>query len=62
MNNKDSIHVARVSFKELIRSQLSEWCVRHNLQIPERPAELLNDENLTAAQRAYDWSVLELLD
>ncbi len=58
----DGISVARVSSRELIKRQFHEWCERHNLQIPDRPAELLNDETLTAAQRAYVWSVLEFLD
>lgn len=59
---KDNIQNARVPIKELIRGQFHEWCSRHSLQVPDRPAELLNDENLTAAQREYVWSVLEFLD
>jgi len=59
---KDSITVARGTFKEDIRSEFYEWCMRHRLQIPERPEALLNDENLTAAQREYVWSILEFLD
>ncbi len=59
---KDSVQVARVTFKERIRRQFDEWCVRHSFQVPDRPAELLNDENLTAEQREYVWSVLEFLD
>jgi len=59
---QDTIQNTRVSIKELIRDQFYEWCSRHSLQVPDRPAELLNDENLTAAQREYVWSVLEFLD
>jgi len=58
----DSIRGARASFREHITSQFNEWCVRHNVQIPDRPAELLNDENLTAAQRAYINSIIEFSD
>lgn len=59
---KDSTQGARVFYKEHITSQFNEWCVRHNVQIPDRPVELLNDETLTAAQRAYICSIIEFLD
>ena len=53
---------SQASFKELIKDQFEEWCVRNGLQIPDNPLELLNDEGLTAAQKQYVWSVLEFLN
>ena len=49
------------SLEELIKNQFAEWCLRNGLQVPDNPAELLNNETLTSDQKQYVWSVLELL-
>lgn len=47
--------------KEAIRDNFSEWCRRNRFRVPDNPLELLNGEKLTAAQREYVWSVIDLL-
>lgn len=51
-----------IANKEAIKHHFLEWCLRNNIEFPEHPEQLLNDERLTLVQRNYIWSVISFID
>jgi hypothetical protein len=51
-----------ISNKETIKHHFHEWCLRNNIEVPEKVIQLLNDEALTLPQRNYIWNIIEFID